>query len=169
MIGGLVLVAVLVRNLVRADNAVGQCVDHFQLQVLAYADRMKVWLNNWEWQCCGDYFEVGSEVEWDLMPFGQKRWEWLDDLGEELLDTITYYAAPDDHIEDEERLQAVRTPGRVESVTSVHHRTLRWDNWWKRDLPAAVFEARAGLDFARSSNRHFVGPEGFIVELSPGD
>jgi hypothetical protein len=68
-------------------------------------------------ECCGDHFEVGSEVEWDVIPLQREEWANLEPLGEELLDTITHYTAPDDHIADEERLRAVRARGQVERST----------------------------------------------------
>jgi hypothetical protein len=29
---------------------------------------MKVWLEAWEWECCGDPFAVGATVNWNLTP-----------------------------------------------------------------------------------------------------
>jgi hypothetical protein len=141
---------------------------------LAYPDRVRVWLNGWEWECCGDDFKVGSEIEWDVMPLQREEWPHLELLGEDRLDTITHYTAPDDHIGDEERLRAVRIRGRVESVSAVYvpdrPRRYRWRR--RSDQPAlgtAVLKARDGPDFARWSDPDLVGPRGFIVELFPVD
>ena len=31
------------------------------------SQKMTAWLEDWEWQCCGDPFSIGSEVEWELV------------------------------------------------------------------------------------------------------
>ena len=41
-----------------------------------------MWLNDWEWECCGDHFEVDSEVEWDVMPLQREEWAHLEPLGD---------------------------------------------------------------------------------------
>jgi hypothetical protein len=71
---------------------------------------VRVWLTEWEWQCCGEDFRVGSEVDWDVMPLQPEEWANLEPLGEELLDTITHYTRPDDHISEGERPQAREWP-----------------------------------------------------------
>jgi hypothetical protein len=154
---------------------------------------VKVWLTDWEWECCGDYFEVGSEVEWGVMPLPQEERAWLDALGEELLDTVTHFAAHEDHIYMEGRPPAVQTRGRVESVSAVYFKWARTNGWRRRSnqpalgsselkigwrtyrpvIGGAVLKARAGLDFQHSSDPALGevvgGPQGFIVELSPVD
>jgi hypothetical protein len=34
---------------------------------------VRVRLTEWEWQCCGEDFRVGSEVDWDVMPLQPYR------------------------------------------------------------------------------------------------
>jgi uncharacterized protein DUF6578 len=153
---------------------------------------VRVWLTEWEWQCCGEDFRVGSEVDWDVMPLQPEEWANLEPLGEELLDTITHYTRPDDHISEAERPQAVRTRGRVESLNAVYFRWVRTP-WWRRRsdqqvlgssvltintwlgprtyrpvVGSALLEARARPDFEPASDpdSRQTSLEGYIVELS---
>lgn len=50
---------------------------------------LRVWVEAWQIQCCGDAFEVGSKVEWTLCE--QSDRDWLTSvLGDEFAREITY-------------------------------------------------------------------------------
>jgi hypothetical protein len=155
---------------------------------------VKVWLTAWEWQCCGEDFSVGSEVEWDVFPLQHdERMYDLEPLGAELLDSITHTTSPDEHITAKERQRAVRTRGRVESLSAVYFRWVR-TSWWRRRsdqlvlgssvltintwlgprtyrpmVGSAVLEAREWPDIRPASDPELGKLERYIVELSQID
>lgn len=50
---------------------------------------MLVWVDGWQMQCCGDPFQIDSEVEWNL--YDETDHEWLDAvLGQELSAEVTH-------------------------------------------------------------------------------
>ena len=79
--------------------------------------RVQVWLEDWEWQCCGEPFAVGAEVEWGLVPVSsESRSYLLDPLGAEVVAGITHYQTHHEGEDDERQL----TRGRVESIVAAY-------------------------------------------------
>jgi hypothetical protein len=80
---------------------------------------VKVWLDSWQWQCCGDPFAVGSEVLWDVLPTPPQHKPYLSELlGPELAGTIDFR---EEHHEDPRfQPRLVPTRGRVESIAAVY-------------------------------------------------
>jgi hypothetical protein len=152
---------------------------------------VRVWLDGLDWEQGGEYFIVGSEVEWDLWPF-PGEWPGLEPLGKEILRTITHYTFPDDgRTPTSERQRAVRTRGRVESISAAYFRwvpthrrrrspqpalgsTVLTINTWlgprhyRPVIGSAALEAREE-PFPEPKGDPFRKLEGFIVELSPVD
>jgi hypothetical protein len=169
----------------------GSFVVRHPSSLLAYPDRVGVWLRVWEWGVLWRVLQCRLRGGVGVMPFQHEQWANLEPLGEELLHTVTHYTAPDEHISAKERPQAVRIRGRVESVSTVYFRWARTYRWRRRsDQPAlgssvltistwlgrrtyrpvigsAVLEAREGPDFEPASDPDLGGLEGYIVELSP--
>jgi len=163
-------------------------------RVVDYLHGVRVWLIAWEWEDGGEDFGVGSEVEWYLFPLShEERVYNLEPLGEELLGSITHSTSPDELIPAKKRSEAVRTRGRVESLSAVYFRWVRIP-WWRRrsDQPglgssvlkigtwlgprtyrpvvgSAVLEARERPDFRPASDPDLGGLEGYIVDLSSVD
>ncbi|MFI2259397.1 DUF6578 domain-containing protein [Streptomyces tubercidicus] len=78
--------------------------------------KLKVWLDDWQMQCCGDPFSIGSEVSWTLI---DPKDEWLTDvLGAELADTVD--AAEDRHLGAPKG--ATPTVATVTAISAVHCR-----------------------------------------------
>src|SRR3954453_6045775 len=67
--------------------------------------RVRVWLEEWEWQCCGEPFAVGSEVEWGLLPMsGESRSYLKDPLGTDVVAEITHREAHHEGEDDKQPL-----------------------------------------------------------------
>lgn len=83
----------------------------------------RVWLTKWEWECCGDAFGVGDEIDFGIEIRGPHP-ALADELGQELAATVD---AMESHHEEE---FADRVRGRVVAVYAVtrevvHRRSLR--------------------------------------------
>ena len=68
-----------------------------------------VWVDDWQMQCCGDPFEVGSQVEWTIVPWTFERPP-IDELG-----AIEYYYEHHGDA-DTEVLQLKGTVARIQAV-----------------------------------------------------
>lgn len=77
-----------------------------------------VWVDDWQMQCCGDAFSVGSTVEWSAYPVTDRDW-YSGFLDAELVATITDH---EEHHSDVSQLARLR--GVVESIGAVfcHYR-----------------------------------------------
>jgi hypothetical protein len=131
---------------------------------------VRVWISDWQWECCGEPFSVGDSIEWGLLPeTSDGRASLTGPLGVDVADAITHFyeAHPD---EDDEQ-QPIATPGRIESVEAVY--------WQYASRPGSdsrtrypvegsgVTEPRSkvdGWESERPDRREFVG---YIVSLSP--
>ena len=81
---------------------------------------MRVWLEDWEWQCCGEPFGIGSEVEWGLTQLSPLDRSYLvEPLGDQAVERITHCET---HHETDDDVQPVPTRGRVQSITAVYWR-----------------------------------------------
>ncbi len=79
---------------------------------------MRVWLENWEWQCCGEPFALGSEVLWDLVPADDEFRSWLGTpLGAAVVGSITHYET---HHGNGKDVNPTSTRGRVDSIDAVY-------------------------------------------------
>lgn len=128
---------------------------------------MRVWLENWEWQCCGDKFAVGDEVEWGLLP-ARDRSYLARPLGQALADSITHFETHHEGVHEE---QPMPTPGRIESILAAY--------WQLAPRPSedprvvypvagtAVLEARDSADGWEPEKGDGVRFEGYIVAVSP--
>ncbi|MFG2098325.1 DUF6578 domain-containing protein [Streptomyces sp. NPDC048612] len=77
---------------------------------------LTVWLDDWQMQCCGDPFDIGSEVSWTLIDPDK---EWLADvLGAGTAATVD--AAEDHHVDAPEG--AAPTVATVTAISAVHCR-----------------------------------------------
>lgn len=130
---------------------------------------MRVWLDSWEWQCCGEPFEVGSEVEWALTPMlPEERSFLVEPLGSEILDGISHCETHHDHPHDEPR--PIPTRGRVESIEAVY--------WTRAPRPgqdrhvvypvegSAVVVKRETVDGWEPEDEGGLRHEGYIVDLA---
>ena len=130
---------------------------------------MRVWLESWEWQCCGEPFAVGSEVEWGLMPIlPDDRSYLVDGLGSELVDGITHFETH--HADLDEDPRPTPTPGRVASITAVYWaRAPRSseENVYYPVPGTAVLEARDRAGGSEPETDDGPQFEGYIVELAP--
>lgn len=77
---------------------------------------LTVWLDDWQMQCCGDPFRIGSQVSWTLT---DAKKEWLTDvLGAETAETVD--AAEEHHGGAPEG--AAPTVATVTAISAVHCR-----------------------------------------------
>ncbi|WP_157548714.1 DUF6578 domain-containing protein [Nonomuraea candida] len=75
-----------------------------------------VWVDDWQMQCCGEPFQIGSTVSWTLHPADR---DWLTRvLGEETAATIDW---SEEHHSDESP-DALRVEARVIGISAVHAR-----------------------------------------------
>jgi hypothetical protein len=130
---------------------------------------MLVWVEDWEMQCCGDPFAVGSVVEWGLVPHTRDDGDYLAvPLGKAMADAITHcethHESPDDHP------QPVITRARVVSIGAAYwQRTLQGKGLHRALYPAVgtgvVRERQNASGWEpEQEGLHF---EGYIVELAP--
>ncbi|MFI7441791.1 DUF6578 domain-containing protein [Nonomuraea indica] len=76
--------------------------------------RWNIWVDDWQMQCCGDPFSVGSTVSWTLCPADRG---WLTRvLGERTAATIDW---SEEHHSDPSDDQ-LRVEGRVTHISAVH-------------------------------------------------
>lgn len=130
---------------------------------------MRVWLADWEWQCCGEPFAVGDDVEWILVEADDAaRASFGKTLGPEIGQSITHWETHHQD-DDEERLAATRAC--VESITAVYWRYAPRTGADERVLhPVAgtgVFEPRTGADGWEPESDAGPSFAGYIVDLSP--
>lgn len=132
---------------------------------------MRVWVEDWEWQCCGQPFAVGADVEWGLLPVSSEAGEYLiEPLGGEVVASITHCET---HHEGEDDPQPVPTAGRVESILAAYWEIAPRPNTDSRVLhPVAgtgVLEPRDTADGWEPEVEGGPRFEGYIVTLAPID
>jgi hypothetical protein len=80
-----------------------------------------VWLDEWQWACCGEPFSVGTPVRWNLetvSPDHRVTAKLTSLLSAEVADRVT-------HVEDHHGMhaQGADTSGVVRGITAVHGRS----------------------------------------------
>lgn len=81
--------------------------------------RWNVWVDEWQMECCGDPFHVGSTVTWTLAPADR---EWLTRaLGEETAATIEW---GEEH-HDEPTAAHITVEAQVKHISAVHARHVK--------------------------------------------
>ena len=71
-----------------------------------------VWMSDWQIQCCGDEFSIGSRVSWNLV---EPHLEWLTTvLGPKEAATVTY-------AEEHHGGEGIEGTGWVEAIREVHY------------------------------------------------
>jgi hypothetical protein len=85
-----------------------------------------VWLDEWQWACCGEPFSVGTPVRWNLetvSPDHRVRAKLTSLLSAEVADRVT-------HEEDHHGMhpQGAETSGVVRRITAVHGRSASNDS-----------------------------------------
>jgi hypothetical protein len=132
---------------------------------------VKIWTDAWEWQCCGEPFTVGAEVEWGLTPVSADARSFLaEPLGTEIVDQLTHFETHHEGASDQ--TQAALTHGRVESIQAVY-----WQRAPRSGGDPRVVYPVAGTALLKmretangwepDNDRDKLGFEGYIVELSP--
>jgi hypothetical protein len=130
---------------------------------------VRVWITDWEWQCCGDPFAVGGQVEWGLVPADdQFREQYGAPLGAEVAASMTHYETHHQHADDPQR---TLTRGRVEAIESVFWRDApKPDGDPRVRYPvagSAVRERRERADGWEAERQDGLTFHGYIVELAP--
>jgi hypothetical protein len=75
---------------------------------------VRVWIEAWEWQCCGDPFGLGSNVTWGLLPASEHLTsELANQFGEGVARKLTHYET---HHEMDGDPEAIPTRGGVEAI-----------------------------------------------------
>jgi hypothetical protein len=129
---------------------------------------VKIWTEAWEWQCCGEPFAVGTDVEWELTPVEADGRTFLaKPLGTEIADQLTHYEGH--HPSAVDNAQPL-TRGRVESIQAVY--------WQLAPRPSgnpvvvypvpgtALLKARETAN-GRETEDDKLDFVGYIVDLSP--
>jgi hypothetical protein len=132
---------------------------------------VRVWLEDWEWKCCGEPFALGAKVEWGLLPVSDDSRAYLGEpLGAEVVGGITHCET---HHEGDDDEPPVPTRGRVESITAAY--------WYVAPRPggdqrvhypvagSAILEERDKADGWEPEIEGGPRFEGYIVELAPLD
>ena len=130
---------------------------------------MQVWLEDWEWQCCGEPFAVGAEVEWGLVPVSSESRSYLiDPLGAKVVAGITHCET---HHEGEDDEQPIPTRGRVKSIVAAYWQLAPRRNEDPRvHYPVAgtgILEPRETADGWEPEIEGGSRFEGYIVTLAP--
>jgi hypothetical protein len=130
-----------------------------------------VWLEDWEWQCCGEPFALGAEVEWGLLPASDgDRAYLIEPLGAAVVGGITHCET---HHAGEDDEQPVPTRGRVESITAAYwHVAPRAGGDQRVHYPvagSAVLERRETANGWEPETEGGPRFEGYIVELATLD
>jgi hypothetical protein len=129
---------------------------------------VQIWTEAWEWQCCGEPFAVGDEVEWGLRPLSAESRAFLaEPLGTQSAEQLTHGETHHEGADDE---PTVPTRGRVESIQAVHWRVAPRS----RSKPRVLYPvAGTGVVSRQTADGWEPEPEetvsfaGYIVELSP--
>jgi len=111
---------------------------------------MRIWLAAWEWACCGEPFQVGSEVRFSLA-YGIDEWL-ADALGPDLAQTVD---AREMHHEDEP------LPQRFGTVTAIAAVRLRREGGFPVPGSGQIFPADA-VPWSVPEQRP---PSGFLVDI----
>jgi hypothetical protein len=127
---------------------------------------MRVWIEDWEWQCCGEPFAVGDEIEWGLLPETDRSYL-TGALGIDVANSITHFETHH-QLEDDE--QPVPTKARVESIEAAYWRLARRSGEDPRRLYPVEWtchlelrDTADGWEPERDDGRRF---EGCIVTLT---
>lgn len=76
---------------------------------------LTIWVDDWQVECCGDPFAIGSTVSWTVLPITDP--DWLSDvLGPERAATVD--AAEDHHTDAPDHLREIT--GVVQAISTVH-------------------------------------------------
>jgi hypothetical protein len=123
---------------------------------------VKVILEGWEWQCCGQPFAVGSEVAWNIRPLAAEARAFVaEPLGDAVAHAITH---EETHHGDEPLPAPVRA--RIEAIWLV-----KWDRAPRPGdasrvhypVPGTgVVEALSAVDGSETEDDRF---EGYLVDL----
>ncbi len=75
-----------------------------------------VWVDDWQMQCCGDAFEVGGQVTWNVRPIAKDDNHYMQSvLGEAMAATVDY---GEEH-HDDPHPDDVQLTGTVRDITAV--------------------------------------------------
>jgi len=86
-----------------------------------------IWMYDWQWQCCGEPFQVGSHISWALVPLDLTFLATI--LGEEAASSVTQAEEHHDLPEN-----APRTSGRVTAIRAMYCRLAPLTGGDPRDL-----------------------------------
>jgi hypothetical protein len=130
---------------------------------------VKVWIDDWEWQCCGEPFAAGSTVRWGLVPATEESRTFLaGPLGRELADAITHCETH--HEQPDDPLQPVPTRGRVEAIQAVYWMLAPRSGENPRALwpvdGTAEFQSRDMADGWEPESENGRSFHGYMVELA---
>ena len=125
---------------------------------------LTVWMADWQMQCCGEPFSVGTTVEWPLAPVAD-RGALILAMGQELAETVT-------HQEDHHGLllpeNAPRTAGTVLSIRAIHGRYGRAQDQGncvsqlRESATATLVGSADGWESEDPEGARFVG---YVIEL----
>jgi hypothetical protein len=129
---------------------------------------VRVWVQDWEMQCCGDPFAIAADVEWGLLAADDEFREWMESpLGGELAESITHREA---HHQGADDPQPMPTRGRVESIEAVYWRIAPRPGADPRMMHpvsgTAVLERREKADGWEPEVDGGPSFQGYIVELT---
>lgn len=101
--------------------------------------RRRVYLTDWEWDCCGEPFSVGDEVDWTVTRAGS----WVREiLGAPLADTVELvetHHGPE--AEGVELLGVVGVVVAIQDVVVIYDARRVPNDQWRPDLEAAAIKA----------------------------
>jgi hypothetical protein len=136
--------------------------------------RVRVWIEAWEWQCCGDPFKLGSNVMWGLLPASAHlRSALAVEFGEGVAQQLTHYET---HHEIDGDPETVPTRGRVEAIDAAFCvLEARPDNarFYEPIAGSGVLESRQSADGWEPEDepggKRYRRFSGYIVTLDPLD
>ena len=131
---------------------------------------MKVWMSGWEYECCGEPFALGSEVEWWLLPISPEDREFYGGpLGADVADGLTQKVAHHG-VALADPVKPVSTRGRVASIDAVYWAvsSLGYGVMSFYPVPgSAVLRSVGTSDDPEPEAVGNLDLEGYIVELTP--
>ncbi|HEY6740556.1 MAG TPA: DUF6578 domain-containing protein [Actinopolymorphaceae bacterium] len=124
---------------------------------------LTIWVDEWQMECCGDPFSVGSTVSWTVLPVTDPDWL-CDVLGPERAAAVD--AVEDHHAATPDDLREIA--GVVQAISTVHCRFAEVaprDPQGARPVPGSCVVTEVDRTDGRPTRRDDLSFVGYLVAL----